>query len=82
MDVQRRVEPQLLDLAYDLGLPLVATNEPFFAVREDYEAHDALIAIAEGRVKVDGAVDTRKRAKLRPGQVVVFAGESVALVAE
>ncbi len=32
------------------GIPLVATNEPFFARREDYEAHDALICIAEGRV--------------------------------
>ena len=31
-------------------MPLVATNEPFFAKREDYEAHDALISIAEGRV--------------------------------
>jgi len=28
----------------------VATNEPYFAKREDYDAHDALIAIAEGRV--------------------------------
>lgn len=39
-------------------------------------------AIAEGRVRVDGAVDTRKRAKLRPGQTVQFAGEEVRLVAE
>ena len=39
-------------------------------------------AIAEGRVKVDAAVDTRKRAKLRPGQRVSFAGETVELVAE
>ena len=31
-------------------MPLVATNEPFFAKREDYDAHDALICIAEGRV--------------------------------
>ena len=31
------------------GLPLVATNEPFFARREDFEAHDALLCIAEGR---------------------------------
>jgi ribosome-associated protein len=38
-------------------------------------------AIAEGRVKVDGAVDTRKRAKLRPGQRVDFAGQSVTLIA-
>ena len=39
-------------------------------------------AIAEGRVKVDGAVDTRKRAKLRPGQRVQFAGEEAILIAE
>ena len=39
-------------------------------------------AIAEGRVKVDRAVDTRKRAKLRPGQSVTFAGETVLLVGE
>ncbi|NJD26364.1 MAG: RNA-binding S4 domain-containing protein [Betaproteobacteria bacterium] len=38
-------------------------------------------AIAEGRVRVDGAVDTRKRAKLRPGQRVDFAGQTVMLVA-
>ena len=38
-------------------------------------------AIAEGRVKVDGAVDLRKRAKLRPGQRVEFAGEVVELTA-
>lgn len=38
-------------------------------------------AVAEGRVRVDAAVDTRKRAKLRPGQTVSFAGEEVRLVA-
>jgi DNA polymerase-3 subunit alpha len=44
------VETALIDLAYAAALPLVATNEPFFADRDDYEAHDALLAIAEGRV--------------------------------
>lgn len=39
-------------------------------------------AIAEGRVRVDAAVDTRKRAKIRPGQKVTFAGETIELVAE
>ena len=39
-------------------------------------------AIAEGRVRVDAAVDTRKRAKMRPGQQVGFGGEVVELVAE
>ena len=38
-------------------------------------------AIAEGRVRVDGTVDTRKRAKLRPGQTVSFGGAEVKLVA-
>jgi ribosome-associated protein len=32
-------------------------------------------------VRVDDAVDTRKRAKLRPGQRVAFAGKTVTLVA-
>ena len=32
------------------GLPLVATNEPFFASAEDFEAHDALLCVAEGTV--------------------------------
>jgi DNA polymerase-3 subunit alpha len=47
---ERATEPALIDIAYDKGLPLVATNEPFFATAEDYEAHDALVCIAEGRL--------------------------------
>src|SRR5690606_36817766 len=38
----------LVDIAYARGLPLVATNEPFFPAAEDYEAHDALLCIADG----------------------------------
>ena len=67
-----------------------------FAVRGDYIQLDQLLkatglcesggaahaAIEEGRVKVDGAVETRKRAKLRPGQRIDFAGETVMLSAE
>ena len=55
---ERAVEPQLLKLAYDLDLPIVATNEPYFATQEDFEAHDALICIAEGSYV---AVDERRR---------------------
>lgn len=67
-----------------------------FAVRGDYIQLDQLLkatglcesggaahaAIAEGQVKVDEAVDSRKRAKLRPGQTVYFAGEIIELIAE
>lgn len=37
--------------------------------------------IAAGKVTVDGAVETRKRAKLRPGQKVSYAGQTVELLA-
>jgi DNA polymerase-3 subunit alpha len=47
-------EPALVNLAYQHGIPLVAANEPFFATRDDYEAHDALICIAEGRLLAEG----------------------------
>jgi DNA polymerase III subunit alpha len=52
-EAERSIEPSLIELAYANSLPLVATNEPFFATREDYEAHDALICIAEGRLLAD-----------------------------
>jgi DNA polymerase III subunit alpha len=55
---ERAVEPQLLTLAYELDLPIVATNEPYFASAEDFEAHDALICIAQGSYV---AVDDRRR---------------------
>ncbi|WEJ56624.1 DNA polymerase III subunit alpha [Devosia sp. FJ2-5-3] len=44
------VEPRLIDYAYRKGVPLVATNEPFFKSAKEYEAHDALLAIAGGSV--------------------------------
>jgi DNA polymerase-3 subunit alpha len=50
LDAERRAEGALIDLAYAKGLPLVATNEPLFATADDYEAHDALVCIAGGRL--------------------------------
>ncbi|WP_366656265.1 DNA polymerase III subunit alpha [Fodinicurvata sp. EGI_FJ10296] len=47
-------EAGLVDLAYDLDLPLVATNDCLFATEDMHEAHDALLCIAEGTyVNVD-----------------------------
>ena len=37
--------------------------------------------IEAGKVTVDGVVETRKRAKLRPGQQVGYGGEVVDLIA-
>ncbi len=53
LESEKLVEPALIELAFGAGLPLVATNEPYFAARDDYEAHDALLCIAEGRLVSD-----------------------------
>jgi len=37
----------------------------------------AKLLIADGLVQVDGAVETRKRCKIRTGQVVDFNGQQV-----
>jgi DNA polymerase-3 subunit alpha len=50
LDNERAVEPGLIALADAAGVPLVATNDCYFATPDMYEAHDALLAIAEGRM--------------------------------
>ncbi len=65
-----------------------------FAIRGDYIQLDQLLkataavasggaahaATTAGEVTVDGKVETRKRAKLRPGQRVHYAGQDFVLV--
>ncbi|HWJ87304.1 MAG TPA: DNA polymerase III subunit alpha [Pelagibacterium sp.] len=48
--LENTVEPRLVELAYRLNLPLVATNEPYFPRHDDFDSHDALLAIAAGSV--------------------------------
>ncbi|WP_226554049.1 DNA polymerase III subunit alpha [Celeribacter naphthalenivorans] len=47
-EAERLTERPFVEWAYDLGLPLVATNDVYFPKSDMYEAHDALICIAEG----------------------------------
>jgi len=47
MREEAQVEDALLDIAYDYNIPLVATNDSYFLNRKMYEAHDALLCIAE-----------------------------------
>jgi DNA polymerase III subunit alpha len=84
MAAERVAEPALIELAYARGLPLVATNEPFFAAREDYEAHDALLCIAEGRLIADGdrrQLTAEHRFKSRAEMAALFADLPEALAA-
>ncbi len=45
---ERAAEDGLLDMAYAMALPLVATNDVHFGKANMYEAHDALLCIADG----------------------------------
>jgi DNA polymerase-3 subunit alpha len=67
-----------IDLAYELGLPIVATNDVYFPKTEMYEAHDALICIAEGAY-----VDQQQpRRRLTPQHYFKSEAEMVALFAD
>jgi DNA polymerase III subunit alpha len=50
---EQGIERRLIELAYDKGLPLVASNEPYFGSPSQHAAHDALICIAEGTLLSD-----------------------------
>ncbi len=65
IEIQRHEHPAeklterfLVNYAYDHDIPLVATNEVFFPEASDYEAHDALLAISQGRMVAED--DRRK----------------------
>ncbi len=44
---EQATEQGFIDLAYALDVPLVATNDAYFLTPDMYEAHDALLCIAE-----------------------------------
>jgi len=74
---ERDSEAGLIELAYAMDIPLVATNEPYFARPEDYAAHDALICIAEGEV-----LATEERRRLTPEHYFKSQAEMAALFAD
>ncbi|GIL38598.1 DNA polymerase III subunit alpha [Roseiterribacter gracilis] len=77
LEDERRTEAGLVDLAYAQNLPLVATNECFFADDSMYEAHDALLCIAEGRYVIE-----EDRRRVTPDHRFKSAAEMRALFAD
>ena len=74
---EAKIEPALLDMAYDLGIGLVATNECFFPDQKMYDAHDALICIAAGAYVGQG-----DRRRLTPDHYFKSAREMEVLFAD
>ncbi|UIJ73627.1 DNA polymerase III subunit alpha [Aurantimonas sp. HBX-1] len=73
----RRVEAETIELAYELALPLVATNEPFFYCPDDFDAHDALLAVASNRL-----VSQEDRRRLSRDHCLKTQGEMAVLFAD
>jgi DNA polymerase-3 subunit alpha len=74
---EQEIEERLIALAYGRDLPLVATNEAYFADAEMYEAHDALLCIADGTY-----VGQSDRRRLTPNHRFTTAAEMRALFAD
>ncbi len=50
---QRQILPGLVGLARRVGLPVVATNDLHYTVREDSKPHDVLLCIQQQKVQTD-----------------------------
>ena len=74
---EARTEPGLVELAYRHELPLAATNDVYFPDRDFYEAHDALLCVAETTVVAD-----QERKRLTPHHFFRSAAEMRGLFAD
>ncbi|WP_407494816.1 DNA polymerase III subunit alpha [Pseudooceanicola sp. MF1-13] len=75
---ERATERGFVEMAYAMELPLVATNDVYFPKSKMYEAHDALICIAEGAY-VD---QQEERRRLTPQHYFKTAEEMATLFAD
>ncbi|WP_158972153.1 DNA polymerase III subunit alpha [Chachezhania sediminis] len=77
-EVEKLTERGHVEMAYAMDIPLVATNDVYFPSAKMYEAHDALICIAEGAY-----VDQQQpRRKLTPQHHFTSQKDMVALFAD
>ncbi len=51
LEKEKLIEQRYIDIAYNLGIPLVATNNVLFADTSMHDAHDVLLCISAGVVK-------------------------------
>ncbi len=62
---QEKVNRQLVELAKELSIPVVATNDCHYGERADFHAHDVLLCVQTGKtVSDDNRLETRDRRAL------------------
>lgn len=76
-EAEQAAEQGLIEIAYEQAIPLVATNQCYFATPDDYVAHDALICIAAGEV-----IASEDRRRLTPEHYFKSQAEMAALFAD
>jgi DNA polymerase-3 subunit alpha len=74
---QHKINPGLIDIANRVGLGVVATNDCHFLLREQHEAHDALLCIQTGKTLQD-----TDRMRLQPELYYKSGDEMAALFGE
>ena len=74
LEQEKKTEDTFIEWAYKYNIPLVATNEAYFMNADMYEAHDALICIAEGEY-----VANENRRKFSPNNRLRSAEEMIEL---
>ena len=78
LEAERLSERGFVEMAYAMDIPLVATNDVYFPEAKMYEAHDALICIADGAY-----VDQQEgRRRLTPQHYFKTQAEMVTLFAD
>ena len=53
LDIEKRVRDGLLQLAKDLELPIIATNDSHYTHADDADAHEVLLCVQSGKTMAD-----------------------------
>ncbi len=69
---QEKVNHLLIELAKDLSIPLVATNDCHYGEREDYQAHDVLLCVQTGKT-----VNEENRLRLETEELYLKSAEEM-----
>lgn len=77
IDAQRRCNPELIKIARDLDLDLVAANDVHFLERRHHESHDVMLCIGTGSLVID-----EKRMRYSPELYFKSGDEMAKLFAE
>jgi DNA polymerase-3 subunit alpha len=70
---QEKVNRMLVELAKEISLPVVATNDCHYGEREDFHAHDVLLCVQTGKT-----VDDDNRLKLETDELYLKSADEMA----